>query len=88
MEKVNSGYDVYEVAYSPPIETPFGKLLPSAAEAMETQRSGGGGLIDSAVRWLVRQVKASVSRELGQEDSLERRYLARDDTSERVKSQS
>lgn len=88
MDKVGNGYDVYEVAYEPPIEPPFGNLLPSAAEAMEVSQSAGNGLVDSAVRWLIRQVRTSVRSELSQELSVEQRYLAKDDTAERMKSQS
>ena len=63
-------------------------LFPSATEAMEVSQSEGNGVVASVVRWLVRQVRASVRSELSQELSVEQRYLAKDDTAERMKSQS
>lgn len=82
---VDGGYNVYEVEYSPPQELPqgLGQLLPIGG-ASANQDSWLRG----AVRWAVRTVADEVTAELKGLDigsSIEKQYMARDDTSDRVR---
>ena len=86
---VDSGYDVFEVAYKPPpAETAFGKLLqPIGADSLSSD-----GPVSSVARWLVQTAASAVKSELtASMDSINKpvneRYLAMDDTADRVRSQ-
>jgi hypothetical protein len=91
LEHVESGYDVYEIKYKPPrkLQTTFDSLFQDEEEELSSG-GAGGGWIDSAVRWLVRRITTSVKRELlmdqSSSTSVEQRYLAKDDTADRVNS--
>jgi ClpP class serine protease len=86
VDYISKGFNVFEVAYSPPIETFFGKLVPARAK---------DGLMGMGVKWLVRTIAAEIKAELGSYDAaptyqtpLEQRYVARDDTADRTKVES
>jgi signal peptide peptidase SppA len=90
-EYVDSGHDVFQVEYRPPAtESPLGKfLLPAGAN-----NENSGGIVASGIRWLVRTVVTAVQTELSstmQSESLNKpineRYMAVDDTDQRVRSQ-
>lgn len=86
---VDADYDVYEVSYEPPKELKFALPLGLGAEA------GGQdtGILGRGVRWLVRTAAAEVKAELGGaanldlNQSVEKRYMAVDDSADRVRSQ-
>jgi signal peptide peptidase SppA len=88
LDFVDSGYDVYEVAYNPPPEgiAAFAGL----PGRTETKSNGWQGVLRSAVRSVVSEVKAEVVSELNSNwnevNSIERRYMAKDpsDASGRV----
>ena len=86
MEYVGDGYDAYEVEYKPPVETPFGKLVPANAAASET---GSSGLIGQGIRWLIQTVAAEVKAEFGSDMNLNKpiqeRYMMVDDRADRTK---
>jgi hypothetical protein len=90
-EYVDSGYDVFQVEYrQPATESPLGKLLLPAGANNENS----GGIVASGIRWLVRTVVTAVQTELSstmQSESLNKpineRYMAVDDTDQRVRSQ-
>jgi hypothetical protein len=92
LEHVESGYDVYEIKYKPPrkLQTTFDSLFQDEEEELSSGGGVGGGWIDSAVRWLVRRITTSVKRELlmdgSSTTSVEQRYLAKDDTADRINS--
>lgn len=85
---VDSGYDVFEIAYKPPpAETAFGRLLPVGADSLSSD-----GPVRSVVKWLVQTVASAVKSELSTSmDSINKpvqeRYMAMDDTADRVRSQ-
>jgi hypothetical protein len=93
---VASGYDVYEIKYKPPgkLQTPFGTILRDGDEEGQASAVGGGGdggWIDSAVQWAVRRVMKSVNRALLDQSlspTVEQRYMAKDDTADRINSKS
>jgi ClpP class serine protease len=82
---VDGGYNVYEVEYSPPQELPGGLsgLFPSARAGADQD-----SWLRRAIKWAVRTVVDEVTAELKGLDmggSVEKRYMARDDTSDRVR---
>jgi hypothetical protein len=91
LEHVESGYDVYEIKFKPPrkLQTTFDSLFQDEEEQLSSG-GAGGGWIDSAVRWLVRRITSSVQRELMMDQSsstsVEQRYMAKDDTADRINS--
>jgi hypothetical protein len=97
LERVASGYDVYEIKYKPPgkLQTPFGSILRDGDEEAQSSAGDGGGSdggwIDSAVQWAVRRVMKSVNRALLDQSlspTVEQRYMAKDDTADRINSRS
>lgn len=90
LSKINNGDDVYEVTYKPPLaldDSVLGRLLQPASSTTNT------GPISSAIRFLVRTIANEVKSELWsstdpiQRQPIENRYMAVDDTSDRVRSQ-
>lgn len=95
LSKINNGDDLYEVAYKPPLainDSVLGRLL-QPASTIST-----GGPFRSVVRWLVQAVVSEVQSELLSSSSsmgnlnplrqpIENRYMAVDETSDRVRSQ-
>lgn len=92
LSKINDGDDVYEVTYKPPQaleDSVLGRLLQPASAATNN------GPIRTAVRWMVQTVVSEVQSEIlsstGRMDPLrqpiENRYMAVDETSDRVRSQ-
>jgi len=82
---VDGGYNVYEVEYSPPQEIPQGlaQLLPSGRASADQD-----SWLRRSVRWAVKTVSDEVTAELKGLDmgsSVEKQYMARDDTSDRVR---
>eukprot|EP00977_Amphora_coffeiformis_P018296 scaffold6378_cov176-Amphora_coffeaeformis.AAC.7 len=92
MDYVDEGFNVYEVKYEPPIETPFGKLVLGGASADSSSRMDGSDApwLRKAVRWVVRTIASEIKAELGSTMDvnipLEQRYMAKDDTASRIKS--
>ncbi|KAL7479551.1 hypothetical protein ACHAW6_015328 [Cyclotella cf. meneghiniana] len=80
LEFVDNGYDVYEVAYNPPLEglAALAGLPGTTANA----DNGWRGVIRSAVRSVVSEVKDEVISQLAATardgNSIERRYMAKD----------
>lgn len=91
LSKINNGDDVYEVTYKPPLainDSVLGRLLQPATSSTNV------GPLRSIVRWLVQAVVSEVQSEFltnNDLDSLskpmENRYMAVDQTSDRVRSQ-
>jgi serine protease SohB len=87
---VKSGHEVYEVEYKPPMETPFGRIVPANIEG---ERSSSSDLFGQGVRWLVKTVAAELQAEFGSElnnvinKPIQERYMIMDNTSDRMKSQ-
>ena len=84
MNYVNLGYNVYEVEYKPPTEVPAGLsgLLPAGQAD-----SSGGSFGRKIIRWLVQSFAAEVRSVIDESGSADKRFMARDDTAERVKAQ-
>jgi ClpP class serine protease len=78
---VDSGYNVYEVEYSPPPEIPgpFGQLAPAG--------SSNDSFIRKAVRSMVRFVVDEIKAEF-RGGSIENRYQAKDDSADRFRAES
>ena len=92
MDYVDEGFNVYEVKYEPPIETPFGKLVLGGASANSLTRMDDldSPWLRKAVRWVVRKISSEIQAEFGSirdaNTSLEQRYMAKDDRASRIKS--
>ena len=97
LDFVDKGYDVYEVAYDPAPEGVGGLLagLPrgsgSGSSSMKMDSGIGGGwrgVFRSMVRGVVSDVKEEVMAELkstvNDMNSVERRYMAQDDSADRI----
>ena len=94
LDFVDKGYDVYEVAYDPAPEGVGGLLagLPSGSRSSMKMDSGIGGgwrgVFRSMVRGVVSDVKEEVMAELkstvNDMNSVERRYMALDDSADRI----
>lgn len=80
---VDLGYNVYEIKYSPPPPVPEGlaQFLPVGGS---TTAGAGDSLLRKALRWMVGAVAEEVRSVVDEQTSLSQRYLAKDDTSERV----
>ncbi|KAL3803376.1 hypothetical protein HJC23_009340 [Cyclotella cryptica] len=80
LEFVDSGYDVYEVAYNPPPEGLA--ALAGLPGTMANTNNGWKGVLQSAVRSVVSEVKDEVISQLAASakdgSSPEKRYMARD----------
>lgn len=93
LEFVDAGYDLYEVAYNPAPEGVGGLFaggLPgSSIVANEASVGGWRGVFRSAVRGVVSDVKEEVMSELSSSmkdmNSVERRYMAKDDSADRIR---
>lgn len=94
LDFVDQGYDLYEVAYDP---TPAGAgafSLPrssSSSNADTAGMSGWRGVLKSMVRGVVADVKEEIVSELSSSmnemNSVERRYMMKDDSADRIKAQ-
>mmetsp|Transcript_34653 Transcript_34653/g.78077 ORF Transcript_34653/g.78077 Transcript_34653/m.78077 type:complete len:726 (-) Transcript_34653:45-2222(-) len=91
LDFVDKGYDVYEIAYEPTPEGPASLLagLPGSSESTNNDGMfGWKSVLRSAVRSVVSEVQREVSSELSSSvremNSVERRYMAVDDTASRV----
>ena len=94
LDFVDKGYDLYEVAYDPAPEGVGGLLagLPSGSGSssmkMESGIGGWRGVFRSMVRGVVSDVKEEVMAELkstvNDMNSVERRYMAQDDSADRI----
>jgi len=96
LEFVDAGYAVYEVAYDPAPEGVGGLLgggLPGSANAGGIVNGAGAagwrGVFRSAVRGVVSDVKEEVMAEISSSvngmNSVERRYMAKDDSADRIR---
>eukprot|EP00574_Skeletonema_japonicum_P000729 CAMPEP_0201739910 /NCGR_PEP_ID=MMETSP0593-20130828/46027_1 /ASSEMBLY_ACC=CAM_ASM_000672 /TAXON_ID=267983 /ORGANISM="Skeletonema japonicum, Strain CCMP2506" /LENGTH=823 /DNA_ID=CAMNT_0048234205 /DNA_START=62 /DNA_END=2534 /DNA_ORIENTATION=- len=93
LDFVDQGYDLYEVAYAP---TPVGAgafSLPrsSSGSADKAGMNGWRGVLKSVVRGVVSDVKEEIvsefSTSMNEMNSLERRYMMKDDSADRIKAQ-
>ncbi|KAG7354242.1 S49 family peptidase [Nitzschia inconspicua] len=89
LDYVNSGFNVFEVKYDPPPEVPNSLSFLFASDNV-TPRTGGqqnDSLGRKAIRWLVRSFADEVQSVVSDSRSLsvEKRYMAKDDTADRVK---
>lgn len=89
VEYVDAGYDVYEVTYKPPPESPF-----VLAGAPATSSGEDTSLIRQAVRWMVQTVASEIKSEFGgntladlQQSSPEKKYMMQDDSADRIRSE-
>jgi serine protease SohB len=94
LDFVDRGYDLYEVTYDP---TPAGGVgafsLPrgSSSSRSEAGMNGWRGVLKSMVRGVVSDVKEEIMSELSasmnEMNSVERRYMMKDDSADRIKAQ-
>jgi signal peptide peptidase SppA len=91
LDFVDKGYDLYEVAYDP---TPVGAgafSLPRSSSADQAGVNGWRGVLKSMVRGVVSDVKEEIVSELSSSmnemNSVERRYMMKDDSADRIKAQ-
>ena len=90
LDFVDKGYDLYEVAYVPPPEGVPSLLagLPGSSTNQDGV-SGWRGVFRSMVRGVVSDVKGEVMAELSSSmndmNSVERRYMAKDDSADRIR---
>jgi ClpP class serine protease len=76
---VDLGYNVYEIEYSPPPAVPAGlaQLFPAGG-------AQDGSLVRRGIQWAVGAVIEEVRSTLDEKSSISQRYIAKDDTSDRV----
>ena len=83
-EYIDANFNVFDVKFDPPPEKPeFTSLFPVGVES-----GSGGGLISRAVRWLARTVAAEFASEMNDLNASQRpdrRYMIKDDSSERIR---
>ena len=97
LDFVDKGYDLYEVAYDP---TPTGVGAFSLSRGSSSSRAdaadqagmnGWRGVLKSMVRGVVSDVKEEIVSELSasmnEMNSVERRYMMKDDSADRIKAQ-
>ena len=94
LDFVDQGYDLYEVAYDP---TPAGVgafSLPRSSTSSSADKAGMNGwrgVLKSMVRGVVADVKEEIVSELSSSmnemNSVERRYMMKDDSADRIKVQ-
>jgi serine protease SohB len=89
---VDADYDVYEVAYAPPVplESKLSALLPFGSIGSEAGEQRG--ILGKGISWLVRTAATEIKSEFGGADlnlnqSVEKRFMAMDDSSNRIRSQ-
>jgi ClpP class serine protease len=88
LKYIDLGYNVYEIAYSPPPAVPQGLsgLLPVGSSDFERSNSS---LSQRLIRWMVtsiaEEVKSVIVDVSSSASSPERKYMARDDASDRIK---
>lgn len=92
LDFVDQGYDLYEVAYNPTPEGAGAFSLPrSSSSADNVGMSGWRGVLKSVVRGVVSDVKEEIVSELSSSmnemNSIERRYMMKDDSADRIKVQ-
>ncbi len=92
LDFVDQGYDLYEVAYNPTPEGAGAFSLPrSSSSADNAGMSGWRGVLKSVVRGVVSDVKEEIVSELSSSmnemNSVERRYMMKDDSADRIKVQ-
>jgi serine protease SohB len=95
---VDADYDVYEVAYTPPLPLSAQLSLPSPFGSVGSSSEGAGGqergFVGKGISWLVKTAATEIRNELSGagggldlNQSVEKRYMAQDDSSTRVRSQ-
>jgi serine protease SohB len=89
---VDADYDVYEVAYAPPVplKSRFSQLLPFGSIGSEAEEQRG--ILGKGIQWLIRTAATEIKSEFGGADlnlnqSVEKRFMAMDESSNRVRSQ-
>ena len=92
LDYIDGNYNVYEVKYDPPPEIPS-TLSAFFASEDEIPRLGGvedNSIARRAIRWLVRSFAEEVKSVAGAGENtpLEQKYMAKDDTKDRVKASS
>jgi len=89
LDFVDKGYDLYEVAYVPPPEGVPSLLTGLPGSSTQDGVSGWRGVFRSMVRGVVSDVKGEVMAELSSSmndmNSVERRYMAKDDSADRIR---
>jgi len=90
LDYIDSGCNVYQVKYDPTKEPQLPKALaPFFASDDDSPKLGGGSIGRKAIRWLVQsvaeEVKAAVTTGAGGGKPLNEKYMAQDDTMDRVK---
>merc|ERR1719253_716380 len=89
LEFVDKGYDLYEVAYDPAPDG-VGSLLtglPGSSSSSANRADVGGGwrgVFRSVVRGVAADVRDEVVAELSEMNSVERRYMATDNSADRI----
>ena len=91
LDYIDEGCNVYQVKYDPPQEIPTGLKALLASDDQDYRVSSGENSIGrQAIRWLVRsfaeEVKAVTTSM--EQTPLEQKYMAKDDTRDRVKASS
>jgi ClpP class serine protease len=89
LEYVDAGFNVLEVKYDPPPEVPNSLSFLFASENNAPRMAQNESLGRRAIRWLVRSLADEVKSILSESQSSSRddnqRYMARDETADRIK---
>jgi len=89
LQYVDLGYNVYEVAYSPPPEVPQGLSALLPVGSVDAEDANTTSLSRRLIRWVVtsvaEEVKSSIADASASASSPAKKYMARDDTADQVK---
>ncbi|KAL3910546.1 MAG: hypothetical protein SGILL_007652 [Bacillariaceae sp.] len=90
LKYIDEGFNVYEVKYEPPMEVPsaLSTLFASEGAGPRTGGSDDSSLGRQAIRWAVRSVAEEVNSVMSDSTngpSVDKRYMAQDDTQDHVK---
>ena len=77
LDYVQKGYDVFEVAYKPPFESPLAEFFPARSGSNQSR-------IQKAATWIARTFVRAVEAELT--PTAEKQAIAMDDTMDRTRS--
>jgi ClpP class serine protease len=84
LDYVDLGYRVYEVKYDPPPEVPNSLSFLFASEN-NRPLTKDKSLVRQGIRWLVQSVAEEVQAVVSDSKSIDKRYLAKDDTAQNVR---
>lgn len=87
LDYVDAGFNVFEVKYDPPPDVPSSLSFLFASDSNAPRTRQDDSFARRAIRWLVRSFAEEVQSVVSESrtPSAEKRYMAKDDTADRIK---